>query len=296
MNYIIDSVRCNDLKEPLEDTVIVTRAGQAQAALNSDDYVFAHLTDLVDNLLGPRVPCDGQSDVTQRVIAFLQKLKDSITNGTPPTLIIYSGGQLNNADVQEIKTQMTGDVLSGFPHERIDVKKKAFSRTNPQSLLNLVADVRNLYGVPDAPSATITAIPTTISPAENPVADVAPSPCCDLSTTLDMTDYAQEAVLSMRVLCEAWLMNDGHASKFHGNIKVNAPTSANDWFAPFAKSPSCEDAQGIAKPMGSTETQTKVDAFLRDLVHSAGPDGILLYEEKVRELITKLLKTLKAPG
>lgn len=42
-----------------------------------------------------------------------------------------------------------------------------------------------------------------------------------------------EAILALRLLCEAWKATKGKASSERGEIKIHAPTTLNQWLAPF---------------------------------------------------------------
>lgn len=66
---------------------------------------------------------------------------------------------------------------------------------------------------------------------------------------------------AMRLLCEAWLLNQGEASRSQMGLDLVAPTRPDHWFAPFAtksKSPGTPSESAtveIAKYMGAAKVQ-----------------------------------------
>ncbi len=97
----------------------------------------------------------------------------------------------------------------------------------------------------------------------------------------------------MCILCEAWILNDGVQSKNHGAMVVTAPTTPQDWVAPFSALPLVEAVAETAAQMGTAETQGQVERLLGSLVTMIDSDGEL-HKEDVRGTVNELLKTLKA--
>lgn len=63
--------------------------------------------------------------------------------------------------------------------------------------------------------------------------------------------------LALRLLCEAWLANDGLSDKEHGDARVvvHAPTELMQWLAPFRDLVEQRDASDVAALFGDAEVE-----------------------------------------
>lgn len=103
-------------------------------------------------------------------------------------------------------------------------------------------------------------------------------------------DPHPEAQLALRLLCEAWLMNEGVKEKAHSGIVIHAPANPKNWFIPFDESATPEAAARVANYMG--KAHKAAEDFLNNIVGlaQAGKD---VQGASVKESVLKLQAALE---
>ena len=89
-----------------------------------------------------------------------------------------------------------------------------------------------------------------------------------------------EDVLTLRILCEAWLATEGKPTASLNGITIHAPVTPEDWFKPFGEEPTKTAATGLADKMGiATDIRDNTAKLL-----SAAIDGTLAWANSKRDV------------
>jgi hypothetical protein len=208
--------------------------------IRASDVVLAHTpTDF--HLVSQDVhPSTTAAD--RNIKQFRDALIEALSDGVQPTLVLYSGRWVAQRDQEEWKNTITATVLPGYDSARIHVIPEAIDREVPADYLEEL----------------LTRAVTLAGQATKEAEGVAPR----LSRYDERWAPSREGLLSLRLLCEAWVLTEGRPSATCSNIVVTAPVEPAQWFAPFRMEPTRSAVAEIAQLVGDPAASDLLSAVL----------------------------------
>jgi hypothetical protein len=218
--FVIDTTeRANQWKIAVPDAILVADEGFNQSSFLADDIIMAHAH---YNYSGNPLPPDFVVAITQedhqvgnaqeiKIKQFRQELINSAAKGAPlPLLILYSGDLISSKRAEEWKAAAIENALPKYTKEYIQVitSRQIGRYCKPEELRELLP---TKYFNTGSAAGIFTVF--------------------DINTNLQAKEYSKQAVLAMRLLCEAWMFVKNKETS--NGIIVRAPENPVDWFLPF---------------------------------------------------------------
>ena len=176
---------------------------------------------------------------------FRRLLVNQRTNS--PLLIVYSGGNdfSTTTAQKDWRDQCVTVALPGFPADRVKFIDFPTSQNITRNDLRKVVETYMASG-------------------------------CSPNTP----NHHQDA---LRILCEAWIMNDGAATQCHNGITICAPVVPENWFTPFGKAATAQAAEEISSQLAPPDLSAEVMVFFLDVLEKR-----LVPRDGVHRLAAKL--------
>ena len=200
-----------------------------------------------------------------RAVALRTHLRSIKNKPNPPWLIIYSGGPLNEESRAE-ESRKLSTLMDGYPMGRI----RAIEEQIPRDIVNHK----------DALKKIINDFVASLSKREFE----------DPNVVRAKERMRMEGRLALRLLCEAWEMNNRAEPIGQNKIAITSPVTPMQWFNPFGKSVSNESAEDIAANLVSLDVSADVKTFLLDIakLKSVPPEGV----RKLAKMLGVAAKTI----
>jgi hypothetical protein len=228
MIYFIDNVRFKTTNlQYCNESVVIIPDGEVPNALFNCDFIFAHQNDFREDLSSDFLMND-------KIKQFRVLLAEAASNRTAPILILYSGDGLNAADLSSIKLDITRNVSSEFPLERIHGVNSAIHRKS--TVGEVIVKAGSVFEFNKHQGSNIRQF--------------------------------YDVKLALRFLCEAWLIVSQGGNERIDGVKVNAPDKKQDWFKSFGED---EPSSVAAFRIGSKiyGSQVPIDFLLTGIAEGA---------------------------
>ena len=186
---------------------------------------------------------DTNSHATNRAVVLRTYLREIRHRPDAPWLIMYSGGGINAVKRAEMSESLSL-CLDGYPIARIRAIEDKIDRD--------VVDNKDRFA--DFILQFLAALTNLDS--------------SDPNIELANERLRKQGFLALRVLIEAWAMNNGAAVINHNGVTINAPVKPEQWFGSFNQIVSKEAAHNIAVNLVAAHVSTEVEAFLLDVAMS----------------------------